>query len=60
MKSIGDQLGQQYVTPEEAIIKRGADILIVGRAILDSNDRVQTTDEYQRAGYSAYEQFKKI
>lgn len=52
-----DPLGQQYVTPEQAIGERGADILIVGRGILDSKDRIETCEKYQREGYRFYEEF---
>ncbi len=34
----GDGLGQRYVTPEEALGKRGVDIIIVGRGITESHD----------------------
>ncbi len=60
MNNTGDQLGQQYVTPRQAIDERGADILIVGRAILDSINRVKTAEEYQQEGYRAYEELRKI
>ncbi len=59
LNSTGDQLGQQYVTPRQAIDGRGADILIIGRGILDSINRVKTAEEYQLEGYQAYEQLKK-
>ena len=51
----GDSLGQQYTTPEEAILNRGADVIIVGSGILASNDPVQAAIEYKEAGYKAYE-----
>jgi orotidine-5'-phosphate decarboxylase len=54
-----DQLGQQYVTPRQAVGERGADILIVGRAILDSLERVKTAEEYQQEAYRAFEQFRQ-
>ncbi len=60
MNNTGDQLGQQYVTPRQAINERGADILIVGRAIIDSSNRVQTAEEYQQEGYRVYEELRKI
>lgn len=58
LNNTGDQLGQQYITPRQAIDGRGADILIVGRAILDSLNRVKTTEEYQEEGYRAYEELR--
>ncbi|CAF5004849.1 unnamed protein product, partial [Rotaria magnacalcarata] len=51
---------QQYVTPRQAIDERGADILIVGRAILDSINRAKTAEEYQQQSYQAYEEIRKI
>ncbi|CAF0773146.1 unnamed protein product [Rotaria sp. Silwood1] len=60
LNNTGDQLGQQYVTPRQAIDGRGADILIVGRAILDSINRVKTAEEYQQEGYRVYEELHKI
>lgn len=59
LKNVGDQLGQQYVTPRQAVDERGADILIVGRAILDSTNRVKTAEEYQQESYKAYEELRK-
>lgn len=55
----GDGLGQQYITPEEAIFKRGSDIIIVGAGILATDDPVQAAMEYKEAGYRAYERFLK-
>jgi orotidine-5'-phosphate decarboxylase len=60
LNNTGDQFGQQYVTPRQAIDGRGADILIVGRAILDSINRVKTAEEYQQEGYRVYEELRKI
>ncbi|CAF1596675.1 unnamed protein product [Adineta ricciae] len=60
LNNTGDQLGQQYVTPRQAIDGRGADILIVGRAILDSINRVKTAEEYQEEGYRVYEQLRHV
>lgn len=58
LNNTGDQLGQQYVSPRQAIDGRGADILIVGRAILDSLNRVQTAEEYRDECFRVYEQFR--
>ena len=49
----GDQLGQQYQTPESAI-KRGADFIIVGRGIYAADDPVESAKQYQQEGWAAY------
>lgn len=59
LEGTGDSLGQQYISPGEAITLRGADIIIVGRGITESADPVATAKLYQEAGYSAYEQLRK-
>ena len=51
-----DSLGQQYITPEEAILKKGADVIIVGRGILATDNPVQTAIQYKETGYKAYEE----
>ena len=54
----GDDLGQQYVTPELAVSKHCADIIIVGRGIISELESVENllsvTKEYQKRGYDAY------
>ncbi|XP_064476838.1 uridine 5'-monophosphate synthase-like [Ornithodoros turicata] len=50
----GDSLGQQYCTPEEAISRRGADIVIVGRAIISSPDPAIAAREHRDAAFQAY------
>lgn len=45
--------GQNYITPEEAILNRGADIIIVGRGILSSTRRVEAAIAYKERGFSA-------
>jgi uridine monophosphate synthetase len=49
----GDKLGQNYATPEDAV-KRGADVLIVGRGITEANDPSEAVQEYQKRCYAAY------
>ena len=49
----GDGLFQTYTDPSLAVRERGADLLIVGRGILEAPDRVQTAKLYAEAGYSA-------
>jgi uridine monophosphate synthetase len=49
-----DNLGQQYVTPANAIIENGTDIIIVGRGIISANDPVAEAKKYRQAGWDAY------
>lgn len=48
-----DNLGQQYITPEKAILENGNDIIIVGRGILQTQDPLATAKAYQAAGWKA-------
>ncbi|KAI4887467.1 hypothetical protein NFI96_014790, partial [Prochilodus magdalenae] len=54
MQSGGDGLGQQYSTPDEVIGSKGSDIIIVGRGIIASADRLKAAEEYRRAGWESY------
>ncbi|XP_053208142.1 uncharacterized protein LOC128392183 [Panonychus citri] len=51
-------LGQQYVSPEEAVINRGADIIIVGSGILKSEDPLAKLLQFKQRGFNSY--LKKI
>lgn len=48
-----DGLGQGYMTPDEAF-SNGADIVIIGRGILNANDPIETARRYRQVSYDAY------
>lgn len=49
-----DKLGQQYVTPKEAICEHGTDIIIVGRGILSAKDPIAETKRYRDLAWRSY------
>ncbi|XP_052286812.1 uridine 5'-monophosphate synthase-like isoform X2 [Dreissena polymorpha] len=51
----GDSLGQQYVTPYEAVYANHTDLIIVGRGIIEASDPVVMAEEYREAAFQAYE-----
>lgn len=53
LASKGDALGQQYQTPESAVM-RGADFIISGRGIYKADDPVEAIQLYQQQGWEAY------
>lgn len=49
-----ESLGQQYISPEEAIMNRGADVVIVGRGVIEASDPQAEAELYRNAGWEAY------
>lgn len=45
---------QRYRTPEEAIVRDGCDLIVVGSGIIHSDDPVGAAKEYREAGWEAY------
>ena len=51
----GDSLGQQFNTPEKAIIENGTDIIIVGRGIYQTEYPHAAAQQYRQAAWHAYQ-----
>jgi len=49
-----DNLGQQYLTPQEVISNKKCDVIIVGRGIYAASDPKEAARQFQWAGYEAY------
>lgn len=54
--SMTDGQGQQWRTPKGVVGKDGADIVIVGRGILNNKDRGKEAERYRKAAWAAYEE----
>lgn len=48
----GDALGQHYITPEQAILQQGSDVIIVGRGILTASDPLAEAKKYRKQGWN--------
>lgn len=49
-----DNLGQQYNSPETVVMDRSADIVVVGRGIINAPDPSQIALEYKKKLWNAY------
>ncbi len=49
-----DRLGQQYISPEQAIMQNGTDIIIVGRGIYQAKDPAARAQHYRKSAWKAY------
>ncbi len=49
-----DDLGQHYISPEQAIIHNGTDIIIVGRGIYLADDPTACAQHYRKLAWKAY------
>lgn len=54
--SRGDGLGQRWRSPREVVLKEGADVIIVGRGVLNARNRAKEAERYRRAAWEAYEE----
>lgn len=52
--SSGDNLGQQYNTPEKVILEQGADVAVVGRGITQASKPSSAAEMYKNLLWSAY------
>ncbi len=52
LEATGDNLGQRYITVEEAVLG-GADLIIVGRGIYGKGDFKENAKRYKEAGWNA-------
>ena len=55
-KNKGDGLGQQWRGPREVVRDEGADIVIVGRGIVNARDRASEAERYRREAWKGYEE----
>ncbi|HVV69657.1 MAG TPA: orotidine-5'-phosphate decarboxylase [Gammaproteobacteria bacterium] len=55
----GDMLGQQYISPETAILEHHSDVIIVGRGIYQANDPKAEAAKYRELGWRAYQKRQK-
>ena len=52
----GDGKGQRWRGPYEVMREGGADVVIVGRGVLEARDRVGEAERYRREAWRGYEE----
>ncbi|KAK7517530.1 Orotidine 5'-phosphate decarboxylase domain-containing protein [Phyllosticta citriasiana] len=52
----GDGKGQQYNSPRHIIYEKGCDVAIVGRGIVQADNRAEEAERYRRESWAAYEE----
>ncbi|EFA01834.2 Uridine 5'-monophosphate synthase-like Protein [Tribolium castaneum] len=55
LKSVGDNLSQQYNTPEVVVMDRGADVAVVGRGVTQAASPGDEARKYKEVLWAAYE-----
>lgn len=50
----GDDLGQQYNSPESVVLERGADVAVVGRGITQASEPRAAAENYKKLLWDAY------
>lgn len=53
IQGVNDKYGQQYVSPEDAVLERGADVIIVGRGITTHIEPEKEAELYRNRGWKA-------
>lgn len=56
INSSGDALGQQYISPQQAIKQQGSDVIIVGRGIYQAEDVALAAENYRKLGWQSYQE----
>lgn len=52
---LGDGKGQQYNSPRHIIYDKGCDVAIVGRGIVQAENRAEEAERYRKEAWAAYE-----
>lgn len=55
LQAKGDNIGQQYLTPQKVIQEKGSDLIIVGRGIYKAENSAQSAQKYRDAAWNAYQ-----